>query len=935
MDNPLNNEVGFAISEPNPITWIDVARRLATLEPTSSAWMNKPAGLLRAQVDWTGALFELMGGKSDEEEVVAWLTELFPQRIMRGSDGTKHIRLDGPPHAELLQIEFETRTEPASAGKIFLGSIEPAVDFMPLSARPSKGPVPLIACHSVKGGTGRTTIAVAIARHWYQRTRNPILLVDADVEAPGISYLFRDVRKDARIGLEDLIALAHADLSVGYRSTLEYVASKLTDHRVDGVVVLPLRRDLDELATSSLRAEHLSNAETPFALAQLLSELAAACGCSGVVVDLRAGLVPVSLQFALDPNVARVITTSLSGQSLEATAALMRFIARELRRQNAAFPKPLLVVNRVPTVLRDTGADESLLRPILDRMTNDVLRGHQGEVGADQALLDDEVEVSPWSLIKISEISDLQVSFGGWTRFTDQIHASGFSSQLSPELDSWLGQEVGAGIEVLPIGDGVPTGEISNRKRRRLKLKDFANRFVAAETADQPVDTPLITGPLLALAENFSSQLPIIVSEGAKGTGKTLTARFLVSKSSWDAAVFSLAGEHPAVDAPIVPVLGSIQTSEKFQSEIDDQRARVAELFGMGKPQRVDQTKLALLTKLADADANERVSIWLDAIAWSLGVGVGRIGAGKQLLRVLNETNRRVLAVFEGIEELYSDPYAADSPQILRSLLVDLPARLRGEPGRPLGVVVFARRDTVDAAVQQNRTQFRISYKDFALSWSDDDVLELAAWLATKAESLVLWDETFQRLPQVDKERRLEPLWGRKLGPDDKPGRRTAEAYTAAWVLALLSDLQGRLVARDLVRFLANAADYTPTPSEDEQYGSRLLVPRAVRQAIKPTSVSKVKETEEEVRELKAVFAKFLRKKNDIRAPIDEAAIRMLKLSQRDISLLKRHGILFGEAAPYEVPELFRMGLNLKHSGARHSVINLRRKSRQSLGLQT
>jgi hypothetical protein len=106
-----------------------------------------------------------------------------------------------------------------------------------------------------------------------------------------------------------------------------------------------------------------------------------------------------------------------------------------------------------------------------------------------------------------------------------------------------------------------------------------------------------------------------------------------------------------------------------------------------------------------------------------------------------------------------------------------------------------------------------------------------------------------------------------------------------------------------------------------------------LKSAIKPTSIAKVRETIEEIRDLKAVFAKFEGKK-EVRAPIDEVAIKSLNLKARDIELLRRHGILFGEAPPYEVPELFRMGLNLKHTGARHSVINLRRRSRQRLGLR-
>jgi len=933
----MNDVTSPTSSIDTPITWVDVARRLATIEPASQEWIGRPTCLLRAQVDWSGAIFEVRDASRDRTTVIAWLRELFPRRLIESSDSTVYLQLEGPLHADRLPVEIETRLGPEPISKLFLGSIESAIDFSQQPLASARSLLPVIACHSVKGGTGRTTIAIAIAKLWQRRTKKPILLVDADLEAPGISYLFRQIRPEARIALEDVIALAHADQRDDRADTVRYVASRLADHRLDdGIIVMPLRRELDELASSSIRAEHLSTSEHPFALAQILSDIASASECAGVVVDLRAGLVPLSVQFALDPAVARVLVTSLSGQSLEATSALVRFTARELRRLGSPFPAPLIVVNRVPTVLRETGADDAILRPVLDRITDEVLRGREGEVASDEPVLDKEVEVSPWRLSKIPEISDLQVTSSTWAGFVDQIEASGFLRRLNVDFEAWLEQEVvsttdSRGTQVIePTSPG-----IENRAERRNLLADFSNRLVAAETADQAVESPLVTGPLLALAKRFTSQLPVIVSEGAKGTGKTLTARFLISKGTWDSAVSSLSGDHPSADAPIVPVLGSIQTSEVFQKEIDAQREAVASQLRFGMPQRVDQTKTMLLNRLKTRDDQRRVNAWLDAIAWSAGFEPGKSGAGEKLLRRLKKDGNRVLAIIEGIEELYSDPYAKDTPQILRSLLVDLPLRLRGEPSHPIGLIVFARRDSVDAAVPQNRDQFRINYRDFELLWSDDDVLELAAWLATKANSLELWNKDFRTLPQAEKERRLEKLWGRKLGPDDRGGRRTAEAYTPAWVIAALSDLQGRLVARDLVRFLANAAKFPTTTLEDEQYPTRLLVPRALRQAIKPTSIAKVQETEEEIGELKSVFAKFKRRKEDVRAPIDDGAIKILGLRKPDIELLTRHGILFGDAAPYEVPELFRMGLNLKHSGARHSVINLRRKARQRLGAQS
>src|SRR5208283_1798899 len=178
----------------------------------------------------------------------------------------------------------------------------------------------------------------------------------------------------------------------------------------------------------------------------------------------------------------------------------------------------------------------------------------------------------------------------------------------------------------------------------------------------------------------------------------------------------------------------------------------------------------------------EWTDLWLDAIAWSAGVGQGEAGAGKQLLDHLRKSPPPLLCLVEGIEELYESASDPSVVPMLRALLIDLPVRLRSEPGRPLGLIVFARRDTVDAGVIQNREQFRGSYADFALTWPEGDVLELAAWLATKAHALEVWTEKFGELPEAEKTERLEPLWGRKLGRDERPGERIREAYTASWV---------------------------------------------------------------------------------------------------------------------------------------------------------
>src|SRR3546814_5855372 len=94
-----------------------------------------------------------------------------------------------------------------------------------------------------------------------------------------------------------------------------------------------------------------------------------------------------------------------------------------------------------------------------------------------------------------------------------------------------------------------------------------------------------------------------------------------------------------------------------------------------------------------------RISYWSSDVCssdlWSSGISPNVAGAGLDLLATLRESRKHIICLIEGLEELYeitSDPTL--SP-MLRAILIDLPIKLRSEPGRPLGLVVLARRDSI------------------------------------------------------------------------------------------------------------------------------------------------------------------------------------------------------------------------------------------------
>ncbi|CRM83705.1 Septum formation inhibitor-activating ATPase [Pseudomonas sp. 22 E 5] len=907
-----------------PMTWMDVARRFASVSLDDC---NTPPTVIRARVGWFGLIIEVTKG-ADQQEILSWLMGLFPTRL---KSEPLSLALEGPLDHNELGIEI-VEEEAEHLYRQSFGIVDGVIEFLP--ARPTNlvdRPVPVVAALSVKGGTGRTTTAIAFSLRWAELSQGPVMLVDADLEAPGVSYLFENYAGTPKISLEDIITLAHSEDSEGAPGTVAFAAERLKDHTISGnLIVLPLRRNIDELASSSIRPEHLSTPEHPFALADILSKIAAELGCCGVVVDVRAGLVPLGVTMAMDPNVSPIIVSTLADQSIRATSGLVRFLSREIKRQGGWLRKPLIVINRVPAIFKQAGLDKKLIEPLTLELLASLVPDTADNISAQSDIFSDDVELEPYIQVEVPELPDIQVSSKEWETYTSQITGSGFSKIIGSGIDHWIATELNTSSRGI-LDSSSPPKKVEPGNARRL-LSTFANQLIAAENAEGRVPKPLVTQSLAALAQRFQSEVPIAVSEGAKGTGKTLAARYFISQGHWDTAVNELVHKTGAVNSPLLPICASIQSSGNFQAEVDAARTAVAKELGLGKPISSYQSTAWLKDELTKDHSEQKwVELWLDLIAWCSGYRVNTPNVGSEYLESLRVTGKTCIAVFEGLEELYSSATDLGVDKAMRAILVSLPQRLRSEARRPIGALIFARRDTVEAAVKQNLDQFRREYASFALSWTEDDVLELAAWLADQSGAMPgLWTSDFNLISSSEKATRLEKLWGSKLGPDDIPGKRTREAYTATWIIAVLSDLRGRLVPRDLVRFLASAAYQSPEAEEEITFSGRLLSPRVLKNSVEPTSNAKVKETEEEISELKPIFVKFRTRAEEIAAPLTTESLAEIGIGDAEIETLTRHGIVYGEAAPYEVPELYRRGLGLRHTGARRSVVNLYRKARKT-----
>ncbi|WP_081922698.1 KGGVGR-motif variant AAA ATPase [Janthinobacterium sp. RA13] len=904
------------------ISWIDVARRLAEI-PMQSTLGNSlrntpPPELIASEVFWTGLTLTVETAESIPL-INDWLKIVFGTWIDFQS-GKPLIRLAGPNSRSFLNVNYDI-SGPIRSKKIFRpqASLEAnrsySVDF---PERNDSSPT-VVAFHSVKGGVGRTTTAMAFAHNIATSlpSKGRVLLVDADFEAPGASYLYQTRKPDINISLEDLMAIAHADASDDMNETIDFVATQMLDQRIDDIFVLPVKRLLDDLTGFAIRPEHLVNARRnqPFLIVDLVRKLAEKLKCQVAVVDLRAGLVDIAIHFLTDPTVERVFVTTSSGQSINALKGMLRTIGLTERQTGEAGRQPFVLINQVPRSQYDDPVFRGQLQAQLEAQADVVFL--PPKLGS----LEDGVDVTPARESSLAfgfhyHVAELVASANDWNSYLNDLKKTGFSQSLKDEMAGWLESRQ---INIVSLKDISPISVARPERSEACSLlAKFASKLEFAETAAN-FERPLITPPLQRLLSDFVHQPPIAVIEGTKGTGKTLSFRYLLENQSWrNAAAVTLDDSDATFEGLLLPILGSINSSDGMQKLVADGRKRVAFALKSSVVTTFSTTTSAIRDGInAKFDINQWTNFWLDSIASSAGFNNWELF----LTAVKGAPTTRPIALFEGLEEVFANPYTeVVQADALRSLLREVPIRLREEAGRPIGLLIFARSDMVEAVIEQNVQQFRASYRSYALTWLDLDIQELAVWLVSNSQAIPgLWSPDWRQRSDAEREMDLQKIWGLKLGSDV-----SKEARSTEWVIAVLTDLTGRLTARDLVRFINEAA----LGSRDQQAENRLLTPGAMRKAVEYTSKQKVDEYPKEVRELLPIFNK-LKAIQNLTTPFDRMEASSNGIEPHELDILEKYGVAYSEEGSFEVPELFRIGLNMKRKGARPNIISLTRKARE------
>lgn len=765
-----------------------------------------------------------------------------------------------------------------------------------------EGSPKLTAFYSYKGGVGRTTTLLATlgALLELRRPGVRVLVIDADLEAPGLTF---DIPGPPdRFCLLDFLALIHD--TDDWRSVIPLAAERLRRNRESlelrsgraSFHFLPTLCDDhadDQLFEPPVSMEQLVRGPgRAHVIAEALAALGQAVGAEVVLVDLRAGVTEISSPLLLDPRVQTLLVTSCSKQSIEGT---VRVLGR-MRARSRPETSPEVVLTMIPTTFAVealaelTGTLKEAIPWAAQDVAEDAAKRNVHEVGFAEALVHfDSVEELLRTLVPTTDLG--------------QRAAPRLAEMLAP-------QEIPA--PEAPMG--VPA----------RGLKAVAAEAERLEYAESNSESGLLVTPALAaLVDQFPQGLPATVVLGAKGAGKTFAWGQMVLAGDWRSfsALVSPVGRQlnlppsPPPHALVFPLLRprnmSLELLERVGAAERAVWTAVGALVADAAPPMTDDALFGDLGRPLSTEIDD-LQFWTRRIAARLGLAEAAGASVEAIAAALAARNTPVCLTVDGLEEALSQvPSSADQQRLLKALLQRFTPQVRELRSSHLGIVTFVRRDLAQAAITQNFGQFEALYGKFSMVWTPTQALRLVAWLLDRAGLRLIEPERIPVAPYGELRDGLVAFWGDRLG-----SKRSREALTDRWVIAALSDFQGRLQARDLVRLVRYAAKSVPDEPK--------LTPRSLRGALIMCSRAKIEELAVEIPELSPLFARFRAVPEEQRKIPFQA--EDFSLSSEEVSFLETHGVVFRvKQGELYLPEIVRHGLGFRMERGRARVLALYR----------
>lgn len=861
------------------ITWLDIEREVKR----KFKFKNKLENIKAIYCYSSGMEVEYI---NDKELAISDLNEIFNDSIVRKEDELLlFVEIGGPEYLIELIPAIGVKKETNIVYPLWREHVYVENASFKQPEQWGDGPK-FCAFHSFKGGVGRTTSLMTYASAALENENiKKILLIDGDLEAPGLT-LWLDAENLGKVTYTNF--LEAIQFSEGkFDATIDFFAKELrkSSISIDGsskeIFVLPSALSLESIMDMPVTPDHISkNIDNPYILSDLLRLLGDKLEVDVILIDLRAGLSELSSPLIFDPRVEHFFVSTIAKQSVVGIGEVLKKIHSSIKNTYPNLSdKPTVIISMLTKLLRDSSSYTEAIQIVNE---------------AYPAIEDEDVISQSIELLEF----DFDENLMSVSNIKDALSLLRKSSIYGSAKD-WV-----ADVELIePSEEGDDSqGNDSGLQR----LYDTCQSFQFAENTSE--DDMLVIDPIRNLAKNYADSLPNVVSIGAKGAGKTFTYLQVCKSKTWSNFIFKVNNKvKSSVHANIFPWISSTNLNEKVRGQVAEQRADCLTEISAHSPRSL----FLNVKKITDALASDTTSwddFWQNLLVSEI---IGENKNLKDLNDYLISIDKSIVLLVDGIEDiLFAPEKDVNHNSAIRSLL-NLPNAISDLQNRRIGLVCFVRADYVQSAIKQNVNQYVAKYQQFRLEWTPESFLRLAYWISAKAEVIDANELDAESGSLNFLLSNLERLWGKKLGRDN-----SKEASSARWVFAALCDLNGRLQARDLVRFLKFSADnMLKAPSNGikvEFWLDRLLAPEAIRRSLNSCSQEKVDEAEKEIKPLEQWINNLKNVSPDLKkVPFNPQEVGLdLPL----LTSLKELGVIYEDTdQPNEerfyLPEIYRTGL--------------------------
>jgi MinD-like ATPase involved in chromosome partitioning or flagellar assembly len=764
----------------------------------------------------------------------------------------------------------------------------------------------VVTFYSFKGGVGRSTALGFVANILAVRGQR-VVMIDFDLEAPGLSFMFPLLSSDAhKLGVLDYIHQRYLTPDQNRPRINECI--RQIDVPTRGELYLVPAGEYDEgyihrLADLDLRLLY-QREKNP--IHQLLDDVKTYLDPDIILINARTGFTEMGAIALFDQAALGVICFSPTSQSFEGLQWVVKAASKQ--RSYHGIPDLRFLLTPMPSVAQSQ-------RQLWVGRTADWIATH-------------------WSMPSSVTVEEL-------------YYQVPYNPNITT-LDNLVGEMPPGILEAYaPIADAI-SASLPETKPNSIKLAESRQailhelQFQAATAQDMDLaEIPRIFQRTRDFSKFMQDRTWLV--RGAKGTGKTLLFRLFVERSI-DAR--ELAKPYTDLsDVQFIPGHGSarLRNTLLISTDLRSYEQQVGEdywaLFWLNyallqlvaaMPGLHGLSGLdSLLMKLCMQEEPRHTDIitWLVSRALSPQSAPQAADELNIIDRWLQQHRQKVWLFYDELDVGFGKEHGQDYARRRRAL--EALVGWWGEIGSRLSSIapkILLREDIWTNLNFTNKAYF--SARSVQLLWEEDDLWRLVLRQALNQSSALAalvqqQSESDVEMKQLDNtgleqlRRGLYPLWGERMG-------RTHKAYTYNWVRNRISDSKKKPFPRSVIQLLQRAVEIEKEASQPN-LSEAILRPRALIDALPVASEKRVEEVHSEYSE----YADFLDKLSGQRSPIsldllgkiwnlDGIELNELVVGMIEAGVLQEYLRSQDTDIPrYSVAELYLYGLKMTRQGQR------------------